>query len=126
VVRLQRRARAERRAGIGEDRQGNCNLELPQNFVKRPIKKITGWVFVLVGLIIMVFSHRIVFPGLERIVGIETIVGKENVVYQSDGSYLFTNPSAMLRWIFSVVVVGLIVSLIGVWILIRARRKNNL
>ena len=74
----------------------------------------------------MVFSHRIVFPGLERIVGIETIVGKENVVYQSDGSYLFTNPSAMLRWIFSVVVVGLIVSLIGVWILIRARRKNNL
>jgi hypothetical protein len=94
--------------------------------VKRPIKKIIGWAFILVGLTIMIFSDKIVFPGLERIVGIETIVGKENVVYQTDGSYVFTNPGAMIHWIFSVIVVGIIISSIGVWILIRARRSHYL
>lgn len=70
----------------------------------------------------MVFSNRIVFPGLERLLGIETIVVRENVVYQPDGSYIFTNPAAMMRWITSVVIVGLSIFSIGIWVLIRLRR----
>jgi hypothetical protein len=37
----------------------------------------TGGLLVLVGLLIIAFSQKIVFPGLERLVGIETIVGKD-------------------------------------------------
>jgi hypothetical protein len=62
---------------------------------------------------------------LERIVGIETIVGKENVVYQSDGSYLFTNPGAMAKWIFSVAAIGIAVSLIGILILLWSKKRNQ-
>jgi hypothetical protein len=63
-----------------------------------------------------------VFPGLERLVGIETIVGKENVVYQPDGSYLFTNPAAMVHGIASVAAIGILIFSTGVWLLIRARK----
>ena len=34
--------------------------------------KIIGWLLILFGVLVVVFSNKIVFPGLERIVGIET------------------------------------------------------
>ena len=79
----------------------------------------------MVGILVIAFSQYIVFPGLERIVGIETIVGRQNVYYQPDGGYYFTNPGAMVRWIASVVAVGLLVVLVGSACIFKARRSAN-
>jgi len=70
----------------------------------------------LLGLLVTAFSSKIVFPGLERLVGIETIVGKNNVVYQTDGSYLYTNPGRMAEWIIGVAIIGMVILSVGVWI----------
>ena len=87
--------------------------------------KVVGWALMVLGLLVLVFSHAIVFPGLEILVGIETIVGKENVSYQPDGSYDCTNPVAMMRWVASVAGVGLLIGGIGLAILLRAHRKSR-
>jgi hypothetical protein len=91
--------------------------------MKTKPSKIVGWLLIVFGILVVVFNNKIVFPGLERLVGIETIVGKENVVYQSDGSYLFTNPGAMVRWVLSVAAIGILIFSTGVWLLIRARKN---
>jgi hypothetical protein len=93
--------------------------------LKATHKKAVGWFLIFVGLVVVVFSEKIVFPGLERLVGIETIVGKENVVYQPDGGYLFTNPGAMARWVFSVAAIGVLICLSGAWLLFRARKYDH-
>jgi|ERR1017187_392053 hypothetical protein len=90
--------------------------------MKTTSRKVFGWFLILIGVLVIAFSEKIVFPGLERLVGIETIVGTQNVVYEPDGSYLYTNPGAMVRWIVWVASIGLIICLIGIWILIRAKR----
>jgi ascorbate-specific PTS system EIIC-type component UlaA len=79
-------------------------------------KKIVGLILMVVGLLVVAFSNKIVFPGLERLIGIEAIVGKENVVYQPDGSYYFTNPKAMLGWVASVAMLGLLIHAVGIWL----------
>jgi hypothetical protein len=61
-------------------------------------KRSIGCTLLAVGICTAVFSYKIVFPGLESLLGIETIVGKKNVVYLADGGYAYTNPGAMLRW----------------------------
>ena len=71
--------------------------------------KIAGTMLMLIGLAITLFSNKIVFPGLELLLGIETIVGKSNVVYLDGGGYMYTNPGAMVRWIASVAGIGVIV-----------------
>ena len=83
-----------------------------------------GWVLALAGIVIVVFSSKIVFPGLELLLGIETIVGKNNVVYRDDGSYIFTNPGAMAEWILSVASIGVVVCIFGIWLLIRSRTRK--
>ena len=70
----------------------------------------------LLGLLVICFSTKIVFPGLERLIGIEALVGKENVVYNSDGSYILTNSGAMAKWILSVAALGLVIHAIGIWL----------
>ena len=90
--------------------------------MKTTSRKVFGWFLILIGVLVIAFSEKIVFPGLERLVGIETIVGTQNVVYEPDGSYPYTNPGAMVRWIVWVASIGLIICLIGIWILIRAKR----
>jgi hypothetical protein len=92
--------------------------------MKTTNKKLFGWFLILIGVLVSVFSNKIVFPGLERLIGIETIVGKGNVSYNPDGSYYYTNPGAMLRWIASVAIIGILICLIGIWILIRARKDR--
>ena len=87
--------------------------------------KTLAWFIIASGAFVVIFSNRIVFPGLERIVGIETIVGAQNVVYQPDGSYLVTNPGAMLRWIASVAAIGMAISLCGVLLLLRTRKTPD-
>jgi hypothetical protein len=82
--------------------------------MKLKFKNIFGYVCIVLGLLVVAFSNKIVFPGLERLVGIETIVGKENVVYQPDGSYLFTNPAAMAKWVLSVMIIGFLICAIGI------------
>jgi hypothetical protein len=74
---------------------------------------------------IVVLSQKIVFSGLEALLGIETIVGRENVVYEPDGSYMFTNPGAMVRWIVSVAVIGVALACGGSWFLFRCRRTRS-
>jgi hypothetical protein len=86
-------------------------------------KKAVGWFLVLVGACAMLFSRQIVFPGLEKIIGIEAIVGKNNVVHLPDGRYEFTNPRAMMLWITSVAVIGLMMLLFGVSVLLRASKN---
>jgi hypothetical protein len=84
-----------------------------------------GWGLVLAGLLVVVFSNKIVFPGLERLLGIEAIVGRENVVYQPDGGYSFTNPGAMMRWILLVAAVGVLACASGIWLLLRTRSRTE-
>ena len=79
-------------------------------------KNVFGYILMVIGLLVIAFSNKIVFPGLERVVGIETIVGKENVVYRPDGSCVFTNPGAMAIWVGSVAIIGLIIHIIGIWL----------
>ena len=48
-------------------------------------KNLIGYFLMVLGLLVVFFSNKIVFPCLERLIGIEAIVGKENVFYQPDG-----------------------------------------
>ena len=86
-------------------------------------RKLIGWLLIVSGVLIAVFSEKIVFPGLERLVGIETTVGTPNVIYQSDGSYIFTNPGAMIRWISLIAAIGISIALTGVLVLICSKKK---
>ena len=70
----------------------------------------------LLGLLVVGFSYKIVFPGLERLIGIEAIVGKQNVSYQPDGSYYFNNPKAVAEWTLAVAILGLLIHVIGIWL----------
>jgi hypothetical protein len=51
--------------------------------MKINFKNVIGYFLMVLGLLVVGFSNKIVFPGLERLVGIEAIVGKENVVYHT-------------------------------------------
>ncbi len=88
-------------------------------------RRVTGWSLILCGALIAVFSERIVFPGLELLLGIETIVGKESVVHLESGGYAYTNPGAMVRWVSSVAVVGVALACIGIWVLVSGRRVGR-
>ena len=83
----------------------------------------TGWWLVVLGVLVAVFSRSIVFPGLEWLLGLERIVGSENVSYRPDGSYDYTNPGAMVRWIALVAGVGILMAAFGVVCILYARRK---
>jgi|GEM_PF-2473647 len=87
--------------------------------------RAVGWVFIILGVLIAACSQQIVFPGLERLLGIETIVGRDSVVYQPDGGYIFTNPGAMMRWVASVAAVGVLLAVIGAFMLYRARHHHR-
>ena len=80
---------------------------------------------VTLGVLIVVFSEKVVFPGLELLLGIETIVGRESVHYLPDGGYMFTNPGAMVRWTLSVVVVGIAFAGFGCWLLLKEQRNEG-
>ena len=54
-------------------------------------------ILIIAGVLIVIFSNKIVIPGLERLLGIETLVGKESVDYQPDGSYYYANPGAIME-----------------------------
>ena len=83
---------------------------------------LLGWSLAIIGVLVALFSRQIVSPGLERMLGIETIVGRDSVVYQPDGSYIFTNPGAMISWISAVAGTGLAIAFLGAFVLFRARR----
>jgi hypothetical protein len=88
-------------------------------------KRVTGCLLIVLGVLVVGFSHKIVFPGLERLFGVETIVGKGNVAYQPGGGYLFTNPGTMIWWVLSVAAVGVLMCLSGAWLLFRAGKYNH-
>lgn len=93
--------------------------------MKTYITKIIGWSLLLFGVLITIFSEQIVFPGLESMIGIETIVGHDNVVYRPDGSYYYTNPAAIIRWVLLVRIVGILICLFGGWLLFRTSNKQE-
>ncbi len=90
----------------------------------RGMMKVMSWFFIVLGVAIIVFREKIVFPGLEILLGIETIVGKDSVVYLEEGGYIFTNPGAMIQWILSVALVG-VVTLGGGIALLRKQEKKQ-
>jgi ascorbate-specific PTS system EIIC-type component UlaA len=93
--------------------------------IKAKHKRIAGWSLILIGVLVIVFSPKIVFPFLEHLLGIETIVGHEWVVYQPDGGYLATNPGAMARWVLSVAAVGVLILWTGIWLLIKSGKDAD-
>jgi len=88
-----------------------------------------GISIVIIGILITIFSGKIVFPGLEILLGIETIVGPESVIYDDPNDhskgYIFTNPGAMMSWVFSVALIGIITTIIGISLLISSKRKQK-
>jgi len=92
---------------------------------KAMAKGALGWFLILLGATTIVFCQTIVFPGLERLLGIETIVGKDNVVHLPDGGYVFTNPGAMMLWISSVGIAGIVLCAIGAGLLIRLSKQGK-
>ena len=89
-------------------------------FFDPALLKTVGWWFVVIGILIAVFSRTVVFPGLEWFLGVERIVGSENVSYLPDGSSHYTNPRAVARWIASVTGVGISMAAFGVVCLLSA------
>ncbi|MFH1024172.1 MAG: hypothetical protein V1809_12400 [Planctomycetota bacterium] len=88
--------------------------------------KTWGFILMIAGIAIVAFSNKVVFPGLEILLGIETIVGKDNVFRLENGGYLFTNPGAMARWIAAVAGVGILVFGAGLTIfLMRGKGKSK-
>ena len=87
--------------------------------------KIWGVILMIVGSTICVFSNKIVFPGLEVVLGIERIVGKDSVVYLDGGGYIYTNPGAMVRWIAGVVLVGVVIFGFGAVMCFRGKRSRG-
>ena len=80
---------------------------------------------IAIGIAVAAMSGWIVFPGLERLLGIEVIVGRESVVYKPDGSYIFTNPAAMMRWVGTVAGLGLALASAGVVVLWRGSGRSG-
>lgn len=95
--------------------ESSCNMTTAR-------KRSVGWLLLAVGICITAFSHHLVFPVLEQLLGIETIVGKQNVVYLPEGGYAYTNPGAMVRWIVGVAVLGVVTGISGVWLLWKSRQ----
>ena len=123
------RASATRSGGLASrklSRRGGCRSVLSMGCnVNITRRKSVGWFLIVAGGLVFAFNRQIVFPGLERLLGIGTIVGKENVVYFDDGGYAYTNPRAMLHWIWSVAWCGLALVGVGAWILFRARKPRG-
>lgn len=86
------------------------------------MKKL-GIALIALGIAIAIFSPKIVFPGLERLIGIEAIVGRQNVAYEPDGSYAYTNPGAMITWITAVSGVGVAIVILGIALLRKEKQK---
>ena len=85
--------------------------------------KKTGWLLILIGALLVLFSKWIVFPGMVWFVGMETIAGRNNIVYMPDGTYHLINPKPATQWIFSVVAIGLLIWLSGCWLLFRGKER---
>ena len=89
-----------------------------------------GIALIVLGMLIVVFSERIVFPYLEELIGIENIVGKANVVYDNpndhDSAYVFTNPVAMMRWVAGVALCGFLLMLSGIAIIFKEKAGSIL
>ncbi len=111
--------------GIGREKAVEYLLGEARMHMSIARKRAFGWSLIVLGVCIVALSQKIVFPGLEALLGIETIVGRKNVVYEPDGSYVFTNPGAMVRWIVSVSVIGLAVAFGGCLLLFRGRRTRS-
>jgi hypothetical protein len=82
------------------------------------IRRMIGWLCILSGSAIVLCSPKIVFPGLELLLGIEQIVGSQSVWYLPDGSYMYTNPSAAMKWIALVALVGVTLTTLGCVVLL--------
>lgn len=95
--------------------------------MKASHRRNLGMLMVGLGLLTVVFSEKIVFPGLEVLLGIETIVGRQYVHYFDDGSYVFTNPGSMIKWVLTVAAVGLATFAVGLrlWWVSRTRGTDS-
>ncbi|MEI6076230.1 MAG: hypothetical protein WCS94_11685 [Verrucomicrobiota bacterium] len=88
-------------------------------------RKLIGCALMVFGVFIAISTQEIVFPWLERLVGIEAIVGARNVIYNPDGSYVFTNPGSIVRWLATVSTIGIAIALAGILVLTRSKKNEN-
>lgn len=93
--------------------------------MKSDTKKKAGWLFILAGALVVLFSKWVVFRGLVWLMGMETIAGKNNIVYMPDGSYHLINSRPATQWIISVVAVGTLIWLAGCWMLFQRGRGQG-
>lgn len=77
-------------------------------------KMIRNWILIFIGATICIFSPKIVTPGLELTLGTERLVGEHNVSRDADGTYVYTNPGAIVKWIDCVCLIGIGVASIGI------------
>jgi hypothetical protein len=87
--------------------------------------KKTGWVLILIGALVVIFSKWIVFPGMVWLVGLETVAGKNNIAYTPDGSYHFINARPATEWVLSVAVIGVLIWLVGCWMLFQRSKSER-
>jgi hypothetical protein len=90
--------------------------------MKGDTTKKAGWALILIGALAVLFSRWIVFSGLVWLVGLETIAGKNNIAYTPDGGYHLINPKPATYWVLSVIVIGVVVWLVGCWMLFQRRK----
>ena len=86
--------------------------------------KIWGIFLMTFGVLIAIFSSKIVSPGLDAIPGIKNIVRNADVVFLDGYPYVFKNPDAMAKWIVGVAVVGLVIFGIGVRMFFKGMRRK--
>lgn len=87
--------------------------------------KRAGWVLILIGALVVLFSKWIVFPGMVWLVGLETVAGKGNIAYGSDGSYHLINSKPATQWILCVAVIGVLIWLVGCWMLFQRSKRER-
>ena len=92
--------------------------------MKQKVKKIIGLAFMLTGTG-MILAHNFIFDWLIWLFGAEFFVGRQSVLYLPNGGYMYTNPSAMMKWSMGIIFSGLLLLAIGLFLLIRKKKKQD-
>ncbi len=92
--------------------------------VKSVLCRYGGYMMLVTGILMFMFGPKIVDPFLVRILGPEIIFGKKNVIFEGD-IYLTTNQTAIIKWIFMVMFIGLIIAVCG-FIVIQLKKLKKL
>lgn len=82
--------------------------------MKTSFSKLLGWLTVLLGVVIGLLSPMIV----DQIGGSEKLVG-------ADGTHYVVDPPGMWQWVCLVVATGILVCLLGGWLISKSNRRKH-